>query len=158
MAQTFAPVFLEEFAILPIRLRTFVWAKPSRSSNIRNASLSGPRAIGPASCCNRSLTTLLNSVVWMSVEVRRNGQARPQRLPGDVGDLCQRTRDGLRARRRRCGRGRARARLEPRIGAGAYIRPGAAFAGGTLARDIVFLNRLPKGRVCAAASRQRDAK
>ena len=31
-------------------------------------------------------------------------------------------------------------RLEPRIGPGAYIKPGAAFAGGTLARDIVFLN------------------
>lgn len=31
-------------------------------------------------------------------------------------------------------------RLEPRIGARAYIRPGAPFAGGTLARDVVFLN------------------
>ena len=31
-------------------------------------------------------------------------------------------------------------RLEPRIGPRAYIKPGAAFAGGTLARDIVFLN------------------
>ena len=33
-------------------------------------------------------------------------------------------------------------RLEPRIGQRAYIRPGAAFAGGTLARDIVFLNTI----------------
>jgi UDPglucose 6-dehydrogenase len=33
-------------------------------------------------------------------------------------------------------------RLEPRIGPRAYIRPGAAFAGGTLARDIVFLNAI----------------
>ena len=33
-------------------------------------------------------------------------------------------------------------RLEPRIGRYAYIRPGAAFAGGTLARDIVFLNTI----------------
>jgi UDPglucose 6-dehydrogenase len=31
-------------------------------------------------------------------------------------------------------------RLEPRIGPRAYIKPGAAFAGGTLARDVVFLN------------------
>jgi UDPglucose 6-dehydrogenase len=30
-------------------------------------------------------------------------------------------------------------RLEPRIGPRAYIRPGASFAGGTLARDVVFL-------------------
>lgn len=33
-------------------------------------------------------------------------------------------------------------RLEPRIGARAYIKPGAAFAGGTLARDIVFLKTI----------------
>jgi UDPglucose 6-dehydrogenase len=35
-------------------------------------------------------------------------------------------------------------RLEPRIGPRAYIKPGAAFAGGTLARDIVFLNTIAK--------------
>jgi UDPglucose 6-dehydrogenase len=33
-------------------------------------------------------------------------------------------------------------RSEPRIGPRAYIRPGAAFAGGTLARDVVFLEAL----------------
>jgi UDPglucose 6-dehydrogenase len=33
-------------------------------------------------------------------------------------------------------------RLEPRIGPRAYIKPGAAFAGGTLARDVVFLNAI----------------
>ena len=32
--------------------------------------------------------------------------------------------------------------LEPRIGARAYIKPGAAFSGGTLARDIVFLRTI----------------
>ena len=31
-------------------------------------------------------------------------------------------------------------RSEPRIGPNAYIRPGAAFAGGTLARDVAFLD------------------
>ena len=35
-------------------------------------------------------------------------------------------------------------RSEPRIGEKAYIRPGAAFAGGTLARDVVFLGELGK--------------
>ncbi len=34
-------------------------------------------------------------------------------------------------------------RSEPRIGQKAYIRPGAAFAGGTLARDVVALTRSP---------------
>ncbi len=33
-------------------------------------------------------------------------------------------------------------RSEPRIGQKAYIRPGAAFAGGTLARDVAFLGDL----------------
>jgi UDPglucose 6-dehydrogenase len=33
-------------------------------------------------------------------------------------------------------------RLEPRIGPRAYVKPGAAFAGGTLARDIVFLSTI----------------
>ncbi len=35
-------------------------------------------------------------------------------------------------------------RSEPRIGQKAYIRPGASFAGGTLARDVVALTRLAK--------------
>ncbi len=35
-------------------------------------------------------------------------------------------------------------RSEPRIGQRAYIRPGAAFAGGTLARDVVALTALAK--------------
>jgi UDPglucose 6-dehydrogenase len=33
-------------------------------------------------------------------------------------------------------------RLEPRIGARANIKPGAAFAGGTLARDVVFIKAI----------------
>ena len=37
-------------------------------------------------------------------------------------------------------------RSEPRIGAKAYIRPGAAFAGGTLARDIRFLSDIGRKR------------
>jgi UDPglucose 6-dehydrogenase len=32
-------------------------------------------------------------------------------------------------------------RSEPRIGPGAYVSPGGAFSGGTLARDVVALNR-----------------
>ena len=35
-------------------------------------------------------------------------------------------------------------RSEPRIGQKAYIRPGAAFAGGTLARDVVALTQLAR--------------
>lgn len=35
-------------------------------------------------------------------------------------------------------------RSEPRVGAKAYVRPGAAFAGGTLARDVMYLNHIGK--------------
>ena len=35
-------------------------------------------------------------------------------------------------------------RSEPRIGKNAYIRPGGAFAGGTLARDVTFLTELAR--------------
>jgi UDPglucose 6-dehydrogenase len=35
-------------------------------------------------------------------------------------------------------------RSEPRIGPRAYIRPGAAFAGGTLARDVAFLGEIAR--------------
>jgi UDPglucose 6-dehydrogenase len=35
-------------------------------------------------------------------------------------------------------------RSEPRIGQKAYIRPGAAFAGGTLARDVTFLTEIAR--------------
>ncbi len=33
-------------------------------------------------------------------------------------------------------------RSDPRVGRHAYVRPGPAFAGGTLARDVAYLNRL----------------
>lgn len=42
-------------------------------------------------------------------------------------------------------------RSEPRIGQKAYIRPGGAFAGGTLARDVVALTRLSEGFGAGAA-------
>jgi UDPglucose 6-dehydrogenase len=37
-------------------------------------------------------------------------------------------------------------KTERRIGPGAYLSPGAAFAGGTLARDVAFLNRSGRER------------
>jgi UDPglucose 6-dehydrogenase len=51
---------------------------------------------------------------------------------------------------------------EPRIGPGAYVSPGAAFAGGTLARDLVFLSELGRqherpARLLTAARESNDA-
>jgi UDPglucose 6-dehydrogenase len=41
-------------------------------------------------------------------------------------------------------------RSEPRIGERAYIRPGAAFAGGTLARDVMFLGDIARAHALPA--------
>jgi UDPglucose 6-dehydrogenase len=41
-------------------------------------------------------------------------------------------------------------KTEPRIGSHAYLNPGAAFAGGTLARDVVFLNQIASDKGVAA--------
>jgi len=38
---------------------------------------------------------------------------------------------------------------DPRIGPRAYLAPGAAFAGGTLARDVAFLNQIARERAIA---------
>lgn len=51
---------------------------------------------------------------------------------------------------------------EPRIGPGAYVSPGAAFAGGTLARDLVFLSELGRrydrpARLLTSARESNDA-
>lgn len=51
---------------------------------------------------------------------------------------------------------------ESRIGPGAYLGPGAAFAGGTLARDLMFLSQLAEqhqrpARLLAAARTSNDA-
>lgn len=51
---------------------------------------------------------------------------------------------------------------ESRIGPGAYLGPGAAFAGGTLARDLVFLSQLAEqhgrpARLLASARESNDA-
>ena len=40
-------------------------------------------------------------------------------------------------------------RLDPRIGKKAYVRPGSAFGGGTLARDVQFLKSIAKERASA---------
>jgi UDPglucose 6-dehydrogenase len=45
---------------------------------------------------------------------------------------------------------------EPRIGAKAYLRPGAAFAGGTLARDVNYLKQLAPSTLFAAVLKSNE--
>lgn len=66
----------------------------------------------------------LNSFLAVSVTFANEVAVLCERIGADAGDVER----ALKA--------------EPRIGPKAYIRPGSAFAGGTLARDIAFLGQL----------------
>ena len=96
------------------------------------------------------------------VDVGRVGgddQARRQRVSRDVGHVHQRAGGALRARRaptRR--RSSAACKTERRIGPHAYLSPGGAFAGGTLARDVTFLRALGTQRRSADAADGRRAR
>jgi UDPglucose 6-dehydrogenase len=83
-------------------------------------------------------------VLWMrpeSAEMTKHGinawLALSVTFANEMARLCE----ALGADAREVERG---LRSEPRIGQKAYIRPGAAFAGGTLARDVVALTRLAR--------------
>ena len=139
MAKTFAAVFRKKFAISRIRLKICVWAKPLRFSSIRNASLSGAKTIGSRTAAT-SFDKFTPRLVWVSIEsaeMVKHGVnaflATCVTFANELAIVCERVgADAAEVERA--------LRLEPRIGPRAYIKPGAAFAGGTLARDIVFLN------------------
>ena len=83
-------------------------------------------------------------VLWMSpesAEMTKHGinawLALSVTFANELARLCE----ALGADAREVERG---LRSEPRIGQKAYIRPGGAFAGGTLARDVVALTRLAR--------------
>lgn len=83
-----------------------------------------------------------DEILWMrpeSAEMTKHGinawLALSVTFANELARLCEAT--GADAREVERG-----LRSEPRIGPKAYIRPGAAFAGGTLARDVVALTRL----------------
>lgn len=85
-----------------------------------------------------------DQILWMrseSAEMTKHGinawLALSVTFANEVARLCE----AVGADAREVERG---LRSEPRIGAKAYIRPGGAFAGGTLARDVVALTRLAK--------------
>lgn len=88
------------------------------------------------------LSPFTDNLVWMSVESAEMVKhalnaflATSVTLTNEVAALCEAT--GADAREVE-----AALRLEPRIGPNAYVTAGAAFAGGTLARDVSFLNQL----------------
>jgi UDPglucose 6-dehydrogenase len=88
------------------------------------------------------LAPFTNRIEWMSVESAEMTKhalnaflATSVAFANEIAMLCEVT--GADAQEVERG-----LKSEPRIGPGAYVSPGAAFAGGTLARDLVFLSEL----------------
>jgi UDPglucose 6-dehydrogenase len=88
------------------------------------------------------LLTFCRNLIWMSVEsaeMVKHGLnsflALSVTFANELATLCERV--GADAAEVEKG-----LKSDPRIGPGAYIRPGPAFAGGTLARDVNFLRAL----------------
>jgi UDPglucose 6-dehydrogenase len=88
------------------------------------------------------LRKFCDNLIWMSVEsaeMVKHGLnsflAMSVTFANEIATLCERV--GADASEVEQG-----LKSDPRIGPGAYIRPGPAFAGGTLARDVQFLRSL----------------
>jgi len=88
------------------------------------------------------LKTFCETIIWMSVEsaeMVKHGLnaflAASVTFANELATVCERV--GADASEVERG-----LKSDPRIGPGAYIRPGPAFAGGTLARDVNFLRTL----------------
>ncbi|TMJ01396.1 MAG: UDP-glucose/GDP-mannose dehydrogenase family protein [Alphaproteobacteria bacterium] len=91
------------------------------------------------------LRKFCENLIWMSVEsaeMVKHGVnsflAASVTFANELATICERT--GADASEVERG-----LKSEPRIGLGAYVRPGPAFAGGTLARDVNFLRSLAHG-------------
>ena len=85
------------------------------------------------------LANFTETVLWMSIESAEMVKhavnaflATSVTFANEIATICERV--GADA-----GDIEKALRLEPRIGQRAYIKPGASFAGGTLARDVMFL-------------------
>jgi UDPglucose 6-dehydrogenase len=111
--------------------------------------------VGVRSDRDRELLQLLlcpigESVEWMSVESAEMTKhsinaffATSVAFANEIALLCE----SLGADAKEVERG---LKTETRIGPGAYLAPGAAFGGGTLARDVAFLNQM--GRDCGVTT------
>lgn len=95
------------------------------------------------------LSKFCTRLIWMSVESAEmvkhaiNGfLALSVTFANELGTICERV--GANASEVETGM-----RSEPRIGQKAYLRAGAAFAGGTLARDVSFLSAIARRNAVA---------
>jgi UDPglucose 6-dehydrogenase len=92
------------------------------------------------------LSSITESLEWMSVESAEMTKhainaffATSVAFANEIASICE----SVGADAKEVERG---LKTEIRIGSRAYLAPGAAFAGGTLARDITFLNQMARAR------------
>ena len=102
----------------------------------------GARSARDRARIDRLLRSLTNRIEWMSVESAEMTKhainaflATSVTFANEIAALCERT--GADAKEVERG-----LKSEGRIGPKAYLSPGAAFAGGTLARDVAFLKHI----------------
>jgi UDPglucose 6-dehydrogenase len=106
----------------------------------------GVRSSRDRDLLHRLLSSITESVEWMSVESAEMTKhavnaflAASIAFANEIASICE----SVGADAEEVERG---LKTEERIGPRAYLSPGAAFAGGTLARDIAFLNRTARER------------
>jgi UDPglucose 6-dehydrogenase len=127
------------FACSPENLRlgkaVEVFLKPDRI-------VAGVRADRDQERLDRLLSSITGRIEWMSVESAEMTKhainaflATSVTFSNEIASICEKV--GADAKEVERG-----LKSESRIGPKAYLAPGAAFAGGTLARDIMFLNQV----------------
>jgi UDPglucose 6-dehydrogenase len=101
----------------------------------------GVRSNGDKELLHRLLSSITDSIEWMSVESAEMTKhainaffATSVAFANEIASICE----AVGADAKEVERG---LKTESRIGPRAYLSPGAAFAGGTLARDVAYLNR-----------------
>jgi UDPglucose 6-dehydrogenase len=106
----------------------------------------GVRSSRDRNLLHRLLSSITESIEWMSVESAEMTKhavnaflATSVAFANEIASICE----SVGADAKEVERG---LKTENRIGPRAYLSPGAAFAGGTLARDVAFLNQTARER------------
>lgn len=106
----------------------------------------GVRSSRDRDLLHRLVSSITESIEWMSVESAEMTKhavnaflAASVAFANEIASICE----SVGADAKEVERG---LKTEGRIGPRSYLSPGAAFAGGTLARDIAFLNRAARER------------
>ncbi len=102
----------------------------------------GVRDDGPRAKLEPVLSRICDNIIWVSVESAEMTKhalnaflATTVTYINEVATVCEQVGADAREVERAV-------RSDPRVGPKVYLSPGAAFAGGTLARDVVFLNEI----------------